>query len=366
MPVTAAELTKIGKHSIDVYMKNKPIDAVNAERPFLQKLMKKRKDAPGGKQYMYCQVRKANDSNFQSFYGSETVTYNRKDTIEQAFYEYDSFHDGFTLHEDDFIRNGVSISDGPSAKATQSERETITNMFEEHNETLREGFEESLDYVLHAGFDDDITAVVPQLAATGSGVYGLEDMLPANATLRAANTYGGIAMTNAYWQNHANDTAMVATAGDANNILTRMRQAWRDCTKYGGRPDFIMCGSTFFDAYVDYMMETFGQVNYSPIAKKGIEGGEGEVYYMGVPIIWDPTIDAMDDNNLGDDATVAWKKRVYFINCKYMQLRPIKGQHMVPRQPPRVYNKYEYYWGVTTRFYLANTKPNAHAVLHVA
>lgn len=358
MSVTAAELTQYGKSSIDLYMKNDPIDSINPERPLLKFLMDKKSETLGGKDKLVVQVRKGNDSNFQSFYGSEQVTYNRKDTLDQAKYDYVNFHDGFSLHEDDFIRNGVEIREGgPKGKASAMEKATITNLFKEQNETLRQGFEESLDVVVHCGYGEDISALVPNI--TSSETYGLTDMIQ---IAPATGTYAAIARSNAFWQNYSATGVTVTTT--TGTIQTKMREAWRSCTKYGGRPDFIVCGSAFLDGYIDFMLKTYGQVNYQPIALKGVDAAEGGVYYQGVPLVWDPTFDTLGDNSVGsEDTTYPWEKRCYFINSKFLKLKPIKGQHMVSRTPPRVYNKYEYYWALTTRFYLINTRPTAHAVL---
>ena len=361
MPVTAAELAQYGKSSIDLYLKNDPIDSINPERPLLKKLMAKKKETTGGKEYLVVQIRKGNDSNFQSFYGSDTVTYNRKDTLEQAKYDYANFHDGFTLHEDDFIRNGVSVTEGgPGKQATGSEKVTITNLLKEQIETLRQGFEESFDLTVHTTSTTDLTTPIPGMDAAGSGVGGLSEAISLTPT---TGTYGTIARSgNAFWQNHV---AIDLTTGTSGNILTRMRQAWRACTKYGGMPDCILVGQTFLDEYVDHMLEVYGQVNYGGTAKKGIEGAESGVFYQGVPMVWDPTFDALDADSI-ETGTRTWAKRCYFINTKFLKLMPIKGQDMVSRTPPRVYNKYEYYWALTTRFYLVNTRPTAHAVLSLA
>ena len=361
MPVTAAELTAYGKSSIDLYLKNDPIDSVNAERPLLKCLMDKKKPTTSGKQYLVTQIRKGNDSNFQSFYGSDTVTYKRKDTLEQANYEYSNFHDGFTLHEDDFIRNGVEIKEGgPGKQATSSEKTTITNLLTEQIETLRLGFEESLDIVTHCASTTDLTSIIPAMDASGSLVGGLSECISLTPT---SGSYATIARSNAYWQNHA--AVDLTTTAVTGNIETRMRQAWRACTKFGGRPDKIVVGAEFFDQYTDYMLKTYGQVNYAPVALKGVEGGEGGVFYQGVPLTWDPTFETLDDNSI-ENGTYTWTKRCYFINTKFLIMKPIKGQSMVSRTPPRVYNKYEYYWALTDRFFLCNTKPTAHAVLWIA
>ncbi len=358
MSITADELTQYGRSSIDLYLRNNPIDSINPERPLLKKLMDERKECGAGKQYLVSQVRKGNDSNFQDFYGSDSVDYNRKDTLDQSKYEYTNFHDGYSMHEDDFIRNGITIGDGPGKQATASEKETITNLFDENNETLREGCEESLDLCLHTQVATAMTALVPKIGS--NPLSGLGTMVPFLAT----GTYAAISRTNGYWQNFFKSDLTVANDGAATDIIIRMREAWRACTKYGGKPNCILVGSNFLDQYIDYMLRHYGRVNYTAAGTKAVEGAEGSVTYNGVPLMWDPTFDTLSDATI--DNTVDWKDRCYFLNTKFLKMKPIKNQWMVSRVPPRTYNKYEYYWALTSRFYLVNTRPTAHAVLALA
>jgi hypothetical protein len=51
------------------------------------------------------------------------------------------------------------------------------------------------------------------------------------------------------------------------------------------------------------------------------------------------------------------------INGRHLKLRPIEGQDMITRKPPRAYDKYEYYWGLTWRGAMTMNRSNAHAVL---
>ena len=346
MPISAAELTQAGKTAIDLYMKNKPMDSINPERPFLKMLMGGKVEASGSKQYLKQQVRKANDHNFQSFYGSDSVTYNRKDTMEQAYHSYYSFHDGFSLHEDDFIHNGITIGDGPGKQATADEKVNLTNLLTENSETLRLGCEEQMNIAVMEG-------------SSGSyAVPGLDNMVPIDPT---SGSYAGIARTNTYWR--SNVQTGLTTTSTTGTIESGMRTAWRACVKFGGRPDKIFVGESFLDGFINFMLHTYGRVNYGPVSTKSIEGAAGQIFYEGVEMVWDPT---MDDTILTDNDTQDWEKRCYFINSKEMKLRPIKKQWMVPRNPPRVYNKYEYYWGLTSRYYLTAGRPSTHAVCTIA
>jgi hypothetical protein len=345
MPITAAELTQAGMTAIDLYMKNKPMDSINPERPFLKALMGGKVETPGTKQYLVQQVRTGNDNNFQSFYGSDTVTYNRKNTVEQAQHEYFSFHDGFSLHEDDFIHNGIAIGDGPGKQATADERVNLTNLLTENTETLRMGCEEQ--------------SVIEGTAGT-YGVPGLDDMVP--LVPGAAVSYGGLLRsTRTYWQSNASLSA--TTTPTTGTIEQAMRTVWRACVKYGGRPTHIFCGADFLDGFINFMLHTYGRVNYGPVSTKSVEGAAGQVFYEGVELVWDPTMDSSLTDQSGSHP---WAKRCYFLNMREMKLRPIKKQWMVPRNPPRVYNKYEYYWGITSRYYIVSGRPTAHGVVTIA
>ena len=64
-------------------------------------------------------------------------------------------------------------------------------------------------------------------------------------------------------------------------------------------------------------------------------------------------------------ATRTWEKRCYFLNCKHIRLRPAQGHDMVTRNPPRVYDRYAYYWGLSWKGSLCTSRRNAHAVIAV-
>ena len=85
--------------------------------------------------------------------------------------------------------------------------------------------------------------------------------------------------------------------------------------------------------------------------------------FHGVPMEWAPEFYDLD--TLYAPAT-PWEKRCYFLNLNFLKLRPIDGQDMVTRKPPRAYDKYEYYWGLTFRGAVTTNRSNSHAVLALA
>ena len=84
MPISSEDLTRLGKSSLDLYLKNTPIDQIAQERPFLQMLLKGKKPFGGAKQNIVEQIRKDYGSNFAWAYGEAKVQFNKRDTLEQA------------------------------------------------------------------------------------------------------------------------------------------------------------------------------------------------------------------------------------------------------------------------------------------
>jgi hypothetical protein len=96
---------------------------------------------------------------------------------------------------------------------------------------------------------------------------------------------------------------------------------------------------------------------------KKLEGGTEMVTFHGVALEWSPEFDDLDD--LYAPGT-PWKKRCYMMNSQHIKLRPLDGHDMITRKPPRAYDKYEYYWGITWRGAVTMNRSNAHAVFALA
>jgi len=348
------EIQQLGYIALDYYLRNKPIDQIARERPLLAMLMKKRKSFPGGKQYIVEQVRKSYDSNFQWYFGEDTVSYNKKDTVRQCQYPWGGVHDGFTLNEDMLLANGITLTDkkGPVANSG-SEMSRLTHLFDENMETLRLGFEEQLDYYLHLD------------GSTPKSIAGLDTLISIDPT---TGTVGGIdRSTDEWWRNNA-------VSSTVDTLVNDMEGMWRACTLNGGRPDFIIAGSAFVDMFRDAakdeiarytILRTSGQnAELDPsINAEGISTG---LHFQNVDIIWDPTLDVLDADGAGSSATAPYSNRCYFINTKHITLRPAAGHDMIARAPDRMYNDYVWPFALTWKGALTMNRSNAHAVISVA
>lgn len=349
MPFSTEQLAAAGKSAIDYYLKNDPIDQINTERPLIKKLMAGKQDYAGGLQYVVEQLRYSNDSNFQSYFGAGTVSFNQKRTLQQAKFSWGAFHDGFGLDEDTLAQNGITVTDDRNANASDAEVVQLTNLLKENMDTLKEGFQENLDLMLHRNG-----------SASTTDIAGLDSLI---STTPSASTTIGTLNQNTYtwWRNQAS----LAIAGA--NLIDQMELMWRECTRYGNsQPDFILCGGNFLDAYRTQASNTVNRQHNGNGASKGgvtLDASVTGTYFKGVELIWDPVFDVLDTL---DAPATAWAKRCYFINTKFIKLRPIKGHWMLPRKPPRVYDRYVHYWGLTAKAALTISKRNAQAVLAIS
>lgn len=347
MPFTSQEILDAGKAGLDFYLANKPVDQIAMERPLLKALQGKKKEAPGAKQYITEQLRKTYGSNFQWFNGSAVVTYNRRQTLEQASYVWRSCHDGLALNEDQLAQNGITINDdGKTNTASDAEKIQLTNLYEEQAESLRLGFQEQFSRALHLDGTQATDAI--------TGLDALVSLAPTSGTV------GGIdrsTAANAYWRN--NVATGLTTTTSTGTILNNMEVGYRQCMRNGGRPDLIIAGSSFIDGYRNFVLNTFGRMDFGPANRKKVEGGTEVLTFQGIDVQWSPEFQDLDSVYA---PSTLWEKRCYMLNLNTIKLRPLSGHDMKTRKPPRAYDRYEYYLGLTWKGALTMNRSNANWV----
>ena len=353
MPISAADLQDRLKVGLDFYLKNKPpVDQVAIERPFFKAMMSKKKAFSGAAQYVVEQLRTNYGANGQWFVGAASVTYNNRKTIEQAKYPWFNFHDGLQLEEDRLVANGIRVDNGAvKGSATADEKIAITNLVQEQSEALTLGAYERMSRDMH--FDGTQAA---------DAIQGLDSLLPIGANNTGVT--GGISRVTFAWWRHYVKTGITATS-----IANDMEIAWRSCIKRGkGRPDLILAGADFIDAYRNASLSTAtGTVRYVTHEGKGgvnVDNSINELFYKGVPIQYAPEFD--DNFGGAQTPTIPWSKRCYFINTNHLQLRPIDGSDFVNRTPVSPANQYVLYMALLWRGALTMNLPSAHAALSLA
>lgn len=347
MPLTAAEIDKIGKTTIDFYRKNKPVDQINVERPLFDLLLPKAKPIVGGKEYIVDNIFKSNGGNGQYWSGNSKVTYNTRDPNELVKYRWCNFHDGFTVNEDELTRNGIKVTDDKGkSTATRGEVVALTNMLESYFKALDEGAKDFIHASLWLDGSQSTDAV--------PGIDALVSTTPATGTI------GGLAASNTYWQNHAATGLGTSLA----TLMDALEVAKRAIIRRKGRFDKIYAGAAFIDALRNAIIAANQtQVVYQGGSQLNIDMATKKLSFDGVEIVWVPDF----DNNFGGGApAIPWTKRCYLLDSRHLFLNRDEDDWMRLRYPGRPIDQYVYFFALTAKYGLSQLKRNAHAVLALA
>ena len=354
MPLTPQQLLAAATYNFVTVADGDPIDQVGYELKTLDWFLSKKKPSlfTGG---TYSEkVRLRYDGNAQRIHGDDQLEYNSRDTARLAPYQHYELFDGFYLTETDLVNNGIVItrdSSGNETGPTREEASIIIDKVRENWEALKGGFQQALAFdVLRDGTQD---TKAPQ---------GLDALV---STTPGTGTIGGIdASVVTLWQNHADMGISTATAG---NLIDKLEIGRRATMRRGkmGPPDFIVCGSSAYDAFrrdaravhsLDVSVPMSGGVTLDPATQ--------ELRFHGVPVVWDPTFDALDD--LLGVITYPWKKRIYMLNSKTVHMRPIKGRWMQKIIPAMVYNRLVHHYGILCDYGITTRQRSANAVFSIA
>ncbi len=345
MPISAEDLIKAGEYARDRYVSKTPVSQIDIETPFIKKLDSKKKKFKGTLQYVAEPIRKARHSSGQFYYGADTVTYGDSDPVATAKYLWTSFFDGFTINEDEALSAGIVLDvDKPSTNPTADEAVALVNLMSEKMTSLRDGMLHQTDLNLHLDGTQDAKAIA-----------GLDALVALDPTVGVVGGFDRATAT--WWRNHANTSAGVGA-----NLLRNMEIAWRSCSKNGGKPDFILVGQAFYDAYRE---ATSGNIVIN--ANQGangasLDGAISDLTFKGVPLVIDYQFEELQ--NLTSSLT-DWDNRCYFINTKHMTLRKLEGHDMKLRTPARKGDKFVAEFGMSDKYSLTCNRMNAHAVLSV-
>jgi hypothetical protein len=148
----------------------------------------------------------------------------------------------------------------------------------------------------------------------GKQLTGLDLAVPAVPT---TGTYGGINRAtagNTFWQSQILTITLTAA-----NIQTQMNTLWAKCVRGMDRPDLIMAGSTAWALYLASLQALQRFVDVKTAA-------------LGFPAVKYMDADLVLDGGIGGAATAT---NLYFLNTKYLYLRPHKDRTMKALDPSK-------------------------------
>lgn len=351
MPFTNAQLEVIGKTSIDNFKKNDPIDQVNWEHPWFSRLVQGKEEDVGGKEFFTEQIYFQNDNNGQNYFGADVVTYNERDNVRQTQTRWYNYFAGFGFDEDTLKANGLIVTDDREAVASGAEKVMLNNRLKVAYSSLKKGTQQDLDFeYLLDGTQDSKAAP------------GLDHLV---STTPTTGTICGLAASNAWWQNNTSLGISTGTPEDG-TINAAMKAMWRANTLYGGKvPNCIMAGQSFIEALeAENRQVNTGFVTVTNRGGTSYDGGVQSTYFNGVPVIWNPSFDKIDE--IYGSFDVPWTKRCYMLNMDTIKLRPVSGYWMNTIKPVRPPDRFIHYWGLQSSYRLTINQRNANAVLSIA
>lgn len=347
MAFTNAQLASGAFMALETINRIDPVDQISTNKPFTEWLFRNKVESNFMNGAFREPVYVDHGQNYQNYWGADQVSYNDRNPARLTRFAPYAAHDGFYLTEHDMMANGIILTDDREAVASGVEKEQLVNLLTVKHQALKAGFQEEFDVEMHLDGSAN-----PKAAPALSHIV---------STTPATGTVGGIdASTALYWRNNVN--LGIAT----NSLVDEMEETWRACTLYGGMaPDTIFAGSLFIDAYRKEAGDTINrQIVVNEKGGTGLDASVSGVYFKGVPIVWDPTLDLLDAR-LGV-VTYPYAKRAYFLNSKTYKLRPQKGRWMVKRKPERLPDRYVHYRGLTADYGVTTDRRNNLAVLSVA
>lgn len=156
--------------------------------------------------------------------------------------------------------------------------------------------------------------------AGGKQIDGLDAIVSSATTTGrvATGTTGGIARTNAFWQHYVYDFS-TSTGGNATtgNIQAGMNALWAQLVRGADRPDCIIFDANYWSLYIA-SLQSIQRFTSPDTAKLGF----ASIKFMDADVYLDGGIGGFCPANTG-----------FFLNSKYLKLRPHKDRNMVALAP---------------------------------
>lgn len=339
IPVTPSLLREIGFAVTTDVLNRKECFAIDRKAmPLLDLMWGKRKtDAgqAGGKTKVNLKV--AGDSQLQGWTGRDVLGFRGIEIDLSMEFEFYNVHHGLEFVHTDLLDMGYVMvyndarSKNFAKKNGADEMNRLADLYQEKVETHFDDFKVLMDRVMHYNTD-------PLLPP------GLDQLIPVTPTVgtiggkdRAANPL--LQNVGGTFQGYNLNTLSCAAAG---NLYRGLTIAYRAANLYGrgraARVDRLVAGSKFIDGYTQWRQLNQFQVNAqaSKIGKLDIAIADTDLFFHGLPIEYDPTLDDLDATGTPDNG-VPFSCRCYGLASKALQTRCPRGmdlQTSFPNDPP--------------------------------
>jgi len=345
--VVASDLTN---QLLKRYIKTGCLSQTTQDKPLARILREKQKAFSGGNQTISLPVQVAFMSDVSGFFAGysedDALVFTQGQNALRAEYNWFEHHAGLEITWSELKKDGISIVDSgaereqPDAAGVRITTGVLKNRIEDFGESWARAFQ--LTMWLNGTQD-------------AKAVPGLTSLLTDTST---TGTTGGLSRaTYPAWRHRTLIGANKITASPTDQTLSKaLRSEVRQLRRYGGKPDTILCGSSFYDALESEVTEKGVYTQEGFVNEGKTDMGVAQIRMRGVgKFEYDPTL---DDLGLG--------KRAYFIDGRRVKLMPMSNEDNKVVHPERPYNAAVYFQSMTWTGALTVNQLNANGIYEVA
>jgi hypothetical protein len=328
------------------YMKGKTLSQTTEDKPTLAKFRSTAKTFPSGKSFQISEpVQGAYMSDVPGFFAGYTqdqqLAFTQAQNILRLVYTGYEMHAGLAITWTELKEDGITITDNNKMSNHSDRAATVlTDLLENRLQDFGESYDRGENFTLWKDGSQD-PLVTP----------GILSILTDNP---AAGSTGGLSrVTYPWWQHRVN---LALTTSAENQTLTRyLRTDQRQLRRFGGKPDFLVCGSKFIDA-LELEVQAKGSYTLEGFKNEGnTDIGMADISMRGVgKFKYDPTLDDLGFSN-----------RCYMIDTRRLRMRPMQGEDKKMITPERPYNYMVFFRSITSTFAVTMTQLNSCAVYAV-
>jgi hypothetical protein len=354
MALTQAQMDAVASYALDYYIKGDAFDQTIQDKPLLSAIRGKQKSFPGGKGKISIPVVGEyldSDANFfKGFSFDDSVTFQNPNAVKRANYDYFEIHAGISVTFTELKQDGISVADSAfgekTTKVSGREQTALTNLLEHKLSSMSEGWSRKMNQMFWRDGAQDSGKQSPGLLAF---------IVDAPTT----GTLGGLSrVTNTWWRNRTN----LGISAGSDNLTQTLRQEVRQLTRYGGKPNLILCGSKFLDA-LEKEVASKSLYSQSGVAgSKNIASPSVTVTGIGT-FVYDPTLDDLQ-GIMGN--AIDYSKRCYMIDSDAICGYVMEGEDNKVHAPARPENKYALYRSMTWTGGLTAKRLNSSGVYSIA
>ncbi len=317
MALSLTVASDIASAALDFFVRGDALLQTQQERPLLAFLNQGEETFPGGKDKISVPVQGAvmNDTAgfFAGYSEDDELTFDQASNILRAEVSWKECHAGFIITHTELKKDGISVTDGESRTSEHSDV-ALTRLVAILKNRL-DDFSESWARAVNDMMWKDGTQDSKQVA----GLTSILTETPTTGTVEALSQ-----VTYSWWRSRL--SLSLVPSAENQTISKFFRNEILQLSRYGGKPNKALCGSSFWDALMQEV-EKKGMYTTTGFANRNNDIGLNRISVQGIGTFeYDPTLDSLGRS-----------KYCYVIDSRRLKQRPMEGEKNKTLEPARPY-----------------------------